>query len=146
MASTIASYVLRLDAAALNDFLRGAFAGIPADKLAVVTAVSPGTARLVQVPDASNLRPGGIVSGPTLMGLADVAAYAVVLAHIGPVPMAVTSTLSIQFLRGCTPGPITAEARLLRLGRRTAVIDVRIWTETEDRLVAQSTVNYALPK
>lgn len=136
---------LRLDAEAVGAFIAAAFPGIPTARQPRVTAASPGHVRLVLVPDASNLRPGNIVSGPTLMGLADHAAYALVLAHIGPVAMAVTSSLTFHFLRGCEPVPITADARLLRLGRRLAVCDVRIWASDEARPVGQATVNYALP-
>lgn len=96
-------------------------------------------------PDPSMIRPGNIVSGPTLMGLVDVAAYAVIAAHIGPEAMAVTNSLSIAFLRSCDVKPVFADARLLKLGRRLATIDVRVWQGDEDRLVAQSTVGYALP-
>ncbi len=91
------------------------------------------------------IRPGGIVSGPTLMGLVDVAAYAVVLAHIGPVAMAVTNSLNIAFLRACRLEPVMADARLLKLGRRLATVDVRIWQRVEDNLIAQATVGYTLP-
>lgn len=91
------------------------------------------------------LRPGGIVSGPTLMALVDVAAYAAIAAHHGPEPMAVTNALSITFLRACKVEPIMADAHILKLGRRLATIDVRIWQGSEDRLIAQSTVGYALP-
>ncbi len=96
-------------------------------------------------PGPRMVRPGGIVSGPTLMGLADVAAYAVVLAHIGPVAMAVTNTLNITFLRPCQTERVVADARLLKLGRRLATIDVRLWQRTEAGLVAQATVGYVLP-
>ena len=91
------------------------------------------------------IRPGGIVSGPTLMGLIDVAAYAAVLAHTGPVEMAVTNTLHVSFLRACRVDRTVADARLLKLGRRFASIDVRLWQSTEDCLVAQAAVGYALP-
>ena len=139
------SNALQMDASALNAFLRGAFPEGPADRIAKVIAVSPGQARLQLIPDSGNMRPGGIVSGPTLMGLADIAAYALVLAHIGPVAMAVTSSLAFQFLRACEPVAITADARLLRLGRRLVVSDVQIWTISPDRPVAQASVTYALP-
>jgi uncharacterized protein (TIGR00369 family) len=79
------------------------------------------------------------------MGLIDVAAYAVVLAHIGPVAMAVTTSLTVNFLRGCRMDAVTADARLLKLGRRLATVDVRLWQDGEDRPVAQATVGYALP-
>ena len=86
-----------------------------------------------------------IVSGPTLMGLADFAAYAVLIAHIRPVAMAVTNSLNIAFLRACRLAPIVADARLLKLGRRLSTVDVRLWQDREARLVAQATVNYVLP-
>ena len=91
------------------------------------------------------LRPGGLISGPTQMGFADMAAYALVLAHIGPVAMAVTSALNYQFLRPCRPGPLFADAHMLRLGRRLAVMDVRIWTDDADKPVGQANVTYAIP-
>src|SRR5579862_6291746 len=88
---------------------------------------------------------GGVISGPTLMSLSDTAAYALVLAHIGDQLMAVTSSLTMNFLRGAAPGDLYAEAEMLRLGRRNAVCDVRLWTEGPDRLAAQAVVTYALP-
>ena len=60
--------------------------------------------------------------------------------------MAVTSQLNMSFLRGATPGDIHAEAEMLRLGRRIAVCDVRLWTEARDRLAAQAVVTYVLPQ
>jgi uncharacterized protein (TIGR00369 family) len=92
------------------------------------------------------LRPGGTVSGPTLMGLADGAAYCQILAHIGPVAMVVTSGLNIAFLRKPGPVDVLAEARFLRLGRRLAVVDVRLRSDGDEALVAQATVTYAIPK
>ena len=59
--------------------------------------------------------------------------------------MAVTSQLNMSFLRGAPPGDMHAEAELLRLGRRLAVCDIRIWTERPDRLAAQANVTYAIP-
>src|SRR6202047_2321993 len=65
----------------------------------------------------ASLRPGGTISGPTMMGLADFAMYVAVLAAIGPVPLAVTINLSINFLRKPLQRDLTAEARLLKLGK-----------------------------
>jgi uncharacterized protein (TIGR00369 family) len=89
------------------------------------------------------LRPGNVISGPTLMSLADTAAYALVLAHVGDELMAVTSSLLMNFLRGAKPGDLHAEAEILKLGRRNVVCDVRLWTEGPDRLAAQANVTYA---
>ncbi len=90
------------------------------------------------------LRPGEeLISGPTLMGLADEAAYALIFAHVGAELMAVTSSMHVNFLRGAKPGPIHVDCRLLTLGRRNVVCDARIWTESADRLAAQASITYA---
>lgn len=138
--------VLRLDADGLNAFLARAFPGGDENQRGVVTEARPGHIRAVTHPGPLQLRPGDLVSGPTLMGLADMAAYALVLAHFGEVPMAVTSSLNIHFLRGCKPGPVTADATLLRLGRRLVTCDVRMWSDDPTRLVAHASVAYALPR
>ena len=91
-----------------------------------VTAVAPGAATMTLVTGDPHLRPGGTVSGPTLFGLADVAAYVVILAHIGPVALAVTTNLSINFLRKPEPGRLAAHARILKLGKRLAVVEISI--------------------
>ena len=134
-----------LSADDLNAFLADAFPG-SREGLARVCSVEPGFVTLEQAWGERMLRPGGVISGPTLMGLADTAAYALVLAHVGIQPMAVTSGLTINFLRGCKPGPLTARAELLKLGRRLAVMDVRMWTEGPERPAAQASVTYALPE
>jgi uncharacterized protein (TIGR00369 family) len=90
-------------------------------------------------------RPGGTVSGPTLMGLADAAAWLATLSRIGPVALAVTSSLSINFLRKPEMVDVFAEAELLRLGRRQSVADVRMRSGAAGPLVAQATVTYAIP-
>ncbi len=73
------------------------------------------------------LRPGGTVSGPTLMALADFAMYVVLLSAIGPIGLAVTTNLNINFLRKGQPGQdVLAEARLLKLGKRLAVGEVNL--------------------
>ena len=91
------------------------------------------------------LRPGGTLSGPTLMTLADTAMYYLVLAHVGPVSLAVTSNLTIHFLRRPAPRDLLAEARMLRLGGRSAVGDVVIRSDGDPAPVAHATVAYALP-
>ena len=109
----------------------------------LVREVGPGRVRIVRAFDPGMLRPGGLISGPTLMSLADTAAYALIIAHVGAELMAVTSALNINFLRGAKPADINVEAQLLSLGRRNVVCDVRIWTDNPDRLAAQATVTYA---
>jgi len=134
-----------LDAAGVNALLRKAFPDATPVAFPTVTEVAPGRVVVFAPYREGLLRPGGVISGPTLMSLSDTAAYALVLAHIGEQLMAVTSSLNMSFLRGCAPGDLFAEAQMLRLGRRMAVCDVRLWTEGPERLAAQAVVTYAIP-
>ncbi|MDB5423818.1 MAG: hypothetical protein JWQ29_1234 [Phenylobacterium sp.] len=138
--------VPRLDADGVNALLRRAFPGATPEAFPTVLEVAPGRVRVMSPYREGLLRPGGVISGPALMSLADTAAYALVLAHVGDQLMAVTSQLNISFLRGAKPGDLHAEAEMLRLGRRIAVCDVRLWTEGPERLAAQANVTYALPQ
>lgn len=92
------------------------------------------------------LRPGGTLSGPTLMTAADTAVYFLILARLGPVPLAVTTSLDIHFLRRPAARDLLAEARLLKLGRRLAVGDVLLRVDGDSEPVAQANVTYALPE
>jgi uncharacterized protein (TIGR00369 family) len=92
-----------------------------------------------------SLRPGGTISGPTMMGLTDFAMYVAVLASIGPVPLAVTTNLNINFLRKPAQKDLIAECRLIKLGKRLAVGDVQIYSEGEDEMVAHATSTYSIP-
>lgn len=135
----------QLDADGVNALLRRAFPTAPEAGFPRVTEVEPGRVRVVAPHRDGQLRPGGVISGPTLMSLTDTAAYALVLAHVGDQLMAVTSQLNMTFLRGAQPGDLHAEAEMLRLGRRLVICDVRLWTEGPERLAAQANVTYALP-
>ena len=136
---------LKLDPEGVNAVLLAAFPDAPRDAMGLVAEAEPGRVLVRRPYGPGLLRPGGIISGPTLMSLADTAAYALVLAHVGDQKMAVTSSLVMNFLRGAAVGDIWADARMLRLGRRMAVCDVRLWTETAERIAAQATVTYSLP-
>ena len=141
----MAELVPKLDAEGVNALLHKAFPDAPPGAFPSVTAVAPGRVSVVTPYREGLLRPGGVISGPNLMSLADTAAYALVLAHVGDQLMAVTSQLNMSFLRGAQPGDLHADAVMLRLGRRLAVCDVRIWTEAPERLAAQANVTYAIP-
>jgi uncharacterized protein (TIGR00369 family) len=95
--------------------------------------------------DRGSLRPGGTLSGATMMALADFAMYVAVLAAIGWVPLAVTTNLTINFLKKPAPRDLLAEVRLIKLGRRLAVGEVGIRSEGEDDLVAHVTTTYSIP-
>ena len=93
-----------------------------------------------------HLRPGGTVSGPTMFSLADVAIYLAILARIGPVALAVTTSASIDFLRKPAAGvDLVATARILKLGRVLAVGDVLIRSEGMEAPVARSNMTYSIP-
>ena len=102
---------------------------------------------LARVPfHAKLVRPGGTLSGPTIMALADAAMYALVLGCLGRVEMAVTSNLNINFLLKPRPVDLLAHASILRLSRRQAVCEVSIYSAgNEEELVAHVTGTYALP-
>jgi uncharacterized protein (TIGR00369 family) len=94
----------------------------------------------------SMLRPGGTISGPTLMALADCAMYVVLLSAIGPVGLAVTTNLNINFLRKGAPGEdVLAAAKLLKLGKRLAVGEVNLLSGTSPDPIAHVTATYSIP-
>ena len=100
----------------LNAFLDGAFPLTP--RAYRVSESTPEYLRMHLPFDPVQVRPGGTLSGPTMMGLADGAAWLVTLARIGPVALAVTSSLTINFLSKPAQADLFADATLLRLGRR----------------------------
>lgn len=96
--------------------------------------------------NSEHLRPGGTISGPVMMGLADAAMYALVLSQIGPVELAVTTNLNINFLRKPEPADVIAVARMLKLGRRLAVGEVSLYSgEIDEDPVAHVTATYSIP-
>ena len=93
-----------------------------------------------------HLRPGGTVSGPAIFGLADVAFYLALLARIGPVALAATTNVAIDFLRKPAAGvDLLAEARILKLGRVLAVGDVMVYSEGQAAPVARASLTYSIP-
>ncbi|WP_415886435.1 PaaI family thioesterase [Neptuniibacter sp. QD37_6] len=96
--------------------------------------------------DDQHLRPGGTVSGPAMMGLADVTVYAALLSRIGPVPLAVTTQLNINFLRKPSADrDIFATAQMLKVGKRLAVGEVYILSEGDEEPMAHATMTYSIP-
>jgi uncharacterized protein (TIGR00369 family) len=92
-----------------------------------------------------SLRPGGTISGPTMMELADFAMYVAVFSAVGPQPLAVTTNLNINFLRKPAQADLLAEARLMKIGKRLAVGEVVIRSAGQDEPVAHVTSTYSLP-
>jgi acyl-coenzyme A thioesterase PaaI-like protein len=110
-----------------------------------VTSVGPGTAEVTLAAGAAHLRPGATVSGPTLMTLTDIACWLVILAHIGPTALTVTTHLSIDFLRKPAPGLLVGRARLLKLGKRLAVSACEIGGGEASPPFTAATATYSIP-
>jgi uncharacterized protein (TIGR00369 family) len=104
-----------------------------------------GTCRVRMKHHPKNLRPGGTISGPAMMTLADYALYVAVLSVAGKVPLAVTTNLSINFLRKPEIGDLVSETRLLKAGKRLCVGEVTIFSEGVDEPVAHVTGTYSVP-
>lgn len=104
-----------------------------------------GGCRLRQRYDKRALRPGGTLSGATMMALGDFAMYVAVLSAIGWAPLAVTTNLTINFLRKPPGRDLVAEARLIKLGKQFAVGEVGIRADGGDDLVAHIISTYSIP-
>ena len=111
----------------------------------IAEAIGKGEATVRLADDDNMLRPGGTVSGPTMMALADTTMYAVVLSAIGVVKMAVTTSFNINFLYRPRPADLMAEGRLLKLGKRLAVGEVTLHSDGHDEPVAHATGTYSIP-
>lgn len=113
-----------------------------------VEDVGAGQCRVRMPHKQQNLRPGGTVSGPAMMGLADYSLYVAVLSAIGRVELAVTSQLSINFLRKPRPGDIVADCRLIKLGRRLAYGEAFLYADgaEAETPLAHVTGTYAIPE
>ena len=104
------------------------------------------TCRLRQRYSEKMLRPGGTISGPTLMALADCAMYVMVLSAVGPMGLAVTTNLNINFLRkGAQGEDVLAAGRLLKLGKRLAVGEVMLFSASAPDPIAHVTATYSIP-
>ena len=111
-----------------------------------IRAVGNLGATVVHAIGPSELRPGGTVSGPVLMTVADVALYVAILGEIGIVPLTVTTSLAINFLRKPPAGrDIVGVCKLIKLGRSLAVGEVSLYSEGKDEVVAHAVGTYAIP-
>jgi len=110
-----------------------------------IERVDHGDVRVRRAFDSGSLRPGGTVSGPTMMQLADFAMYVAVFSVVGAQPLAVTTNLNINFLRKPGHADLIADARLLRVGKRLAYGEVTIYSDGSDEPVAHVTSTYSIP-
>jgi len=90
-----------------------------------------------------SIRPGGSISGPHMMMLADACMYAVVLSMIGKVELAVTTSFNINFLRKPSESDLSAEGKIIKLGKRLAVLEVSLFSKED--IVAHATGTYSIP-
>ena len=114
-----------------------------ADTGIYLTAIEHGEAELVLPYTDHSLRPGGTIAGPFMMMLADVCMFAVVLSMLGQIKLAVTTSFNINFLRKPAETDLLARGKIIKLGKRLAVVEVSIFSE--DDIVAHATGTYSIP-
>jgi acyl-coenzyme A thioesterase PaaI-like protein len=143
VAATEGGQTIRLTAAEIAAFLDEVFPG--AMDHFVIEDVRPMGARVRMLFNEFRLRPGGTISGPSLMTLADTGLWVALLAMIGREPLSVTSHLDIDFLRKPGPADVVAQTSLLKVGKRLAVGDVLMYSAGERVPCARASVTYAIP-
>jgi uncharacterized protein (TIGR00369 family) len=111
----------------------------------ILDRVDYGNVRVRRHFHADYLRPGGTISGPTMMELADFAMYVAIFSAIGRQPLAVTTNLNINFLRKPGPADLIAEAKLMKVGKRLAVGEVTLYSDGASEPVAHVTSTYSIP-
>lgn len=139
------SEVSKVTIAELDAFFQNTF-GDEGRIIPVMRRVDYGYAEIELTVTKKETRPGGFISGPTQMAIADQAAYIAVFTLVGITPMALTSSLSINFLRPCIGESVIAKATVLKSGRALSVISVNIWGRASKKLSAQASVSYVLPR
>jgi uncharacterized protein (TIGR00369 family) len=113
----------------------------------IIDAVGNKSATIRHNIGEAELRPGGTVSGPVMMFVADVALYVAILGEIGIVPLTVTTSLNINFLRKpAADKAIIGVCKLIKLGRTLAIGEVSIYSEGNEEMVAHAVGTYAIPK
>ena len=110
-----------------------------------IESVDYGNIRVKRRFQEDSIRPGGTISGPAMMELADFAMYVAVFSVAGPIPMAVTTNLNINFLRKPGRTDLVADAKLLKVGKRLVVGEVAIYSDGECDPVAHVTSTYSIP-
>ncbi len=130
----------------VNEFVANAFP-LTVNSGYSCVELAPGTAVARLAFDAANVRPGDIVPGPAVFGVADVSLWYAIFTEIGIEPMAVTSDLTIHFLRPAIGSALLAWCTLTKVGKRLAHGEIRIWEEDDDpdRLIAFASEAYTLP-
>ena len=108
-----------------------------------IVKLQPGVAHIRLLAGEQQTRPGGTVSGPAMMEMVDFSIYVLLLAHHKEeARLAVTTNLTISFLRKPQPGPLLAQVRLIKHGRTLTVARIDIISEVNGKLVASSEATY----
>lgn len=130
----------------VQTLVRSAFPGSAGSESMVVEALEPGYARIRLPFKKWMVRPGEVLSGPTMMTAVDTAMYVAVLAHIGVQLMAVTADMNLRFLNKGALGDVIADARILKLGRKLITMESRVYSSAAPEvLVMHATGSYARP-
>lgn len=127
----------------IADFLRREF---PQTRC-VVEAIGDGTSTVSHEITVHELRPGGTVSGPVLMSVADVALYVAIFGKLGIIPLAVTTSFTINFLRRpAADRAILGNCHLMKVGRSLVVGDVALYSRGQEEMVAHAVGTYSIPR
>ena len=110
-----------------------------------VDSLASGTSTVRAPYKESFLRPGGTISGPVIMGLADYALYVAILTKIGLVELAVTTNFNINFLQRPEPGDLLAVASVIKIGKRLAVGEIEVYLDGGESMIAHATSTYSIP-
>lgn len=138
--------VPRLDADAVNALMAQVFPQLNDGGQAFrALEIHPGGCTVRLDADARHLRPGDTISGPALFTLADIGGYALALSHGEPDALAVTTNLSINFMRKAKAGALDGHCRILKLGKALMVFDCDITPAGGGETIAHATGTYSLP-
>lgn len=110
-----------------------------------VLAAEAGSARLEMPSSPMLLRPGNTVSGPAIMGLADVAMWAALLSLTEGRDESLTAAMQVNFLRPCGPGPLIADARVIKPGGRSIFGEVLIRRADAEEVCVHVTASWVRP-
>lgn len=125
----------------IHDFHRQFFGEDPN----VCDSVGDGWAIAKMGADRMSLRPGGIINGPSVFSIADMCLAFAVYTKIGVEPMAMTSELSIRYMRPAIGTELWARADIHHAGRRSVIGTVVIWTDDPAKPVAAAQGTYVRP-
>jgi acyl-coenzyme A thioesterase PaaI-like protein len=142
----VAAMQVKMTAEELTDYLAKEFPqAYGPGKSSTIVSVGPGTAVVRFTAQERHLRPGGTVSGPTMMGLADGAIYVAILSAIGPVALAVTTSFTCNFLSKPQPGDLLCAVKILKLGKRLVVAEATIRGVDDEAPAAHVVATYSIP-